>query len=192
MLGYDAPLPHRPRRVAVAGVSGSGKTTLAARIAALTGGPHTDIDGLFHGPGWTPRESFLDDVRDLLAGDAWTTEWQYRTARPLIAQRADLMVWLDLPFWTTTFPRVVRRTLRRRRHRTVLLNGNVEPPLRTLFTDSEHILRWAVSTRGKYADQVPGVARELPSLTVVRLRSAGQVERWVDGPLRNAVNGHRE
>ncbi|BBG03417.1 MULTISPECIES: AAA family ATPase [Pseudonocardia] len=192
MLGYDAHLPHRPRRIAVAGVSGSGKTTLAARIATLTGGPHTDIDGLFHGPGWTPRESFLDDVRALVAADAWTTEWQYRTARPLIAQHADLLVWLDLPFWTTTFPRVLRRTLGRRRHHTVLWNGNVEPPLRTLFTDSEHILRWAVSTRRKYADQVPAIARELPSLTVVRLRSATQVEQWITGPLRNAVHRHRE
>lgn len=50
MLSADYALPHRPRRVLVAGGSGSGKTTLAMRITDLIGSPHTEIDALFHGP----------------------------------------------------------------------------------------------------------------------------------------------
>lgn len=98
----------------MAGVSGVGKTTLAGRIAALTGGPHTEIDALFHGPAWTPRPGFLGDVRSLIRTDAWTTEWQYDAARPLLAGNADLLVWLDFPFVRVTLPRLVRRTIRRR------------------------------------------------------------------------------
>lgn len=109
MLSHDEPLPDRPRRVAVAGVAGVGKTTLARRIADVIGAPHIEIDVLYHGPNWEPRGSFLDDVRALVARDEWTTEWQYAYARPLVAGRADLVVWLDLPFWTTTLPRVARR-----------------------------------------------------------------------------------
>ena len=38
--------------------------------------------------------------------------------------------------------RLSRRTVSRVRHRTELWAGNTEPPLRTIFTDPEHILRW--------------------------------------------------
>ncbi|WP_348994585.1 hypothetical protein [Arthrobacter sp. AL12] len=70
MRSYQDRLPHPPKRVLVAGVSGVGKTTLGGRIAALTGGPHTEIDALFHGPAWTPRPEFLADVRSLIRTDA--------------------------------------------------------------------------------------------------------------------------
>ena len=50
VLRFDDPLGFRPRRVVVAGVSGTGKTTLATRIAPILDAPHTEIDGLYHGP----------------------------------------------------------------------------------------------------------------------------------------------
>lgn len=187
MLSADDPLPFAPRRVLVAGVSGSGKTTLAVRIAELTGGGHIEIDALFHGPDWTPRPTFVDEVSALVAQESWTTEWQYVSARPLLAQRAELLVWLDLPFLTVTLPRVTRRTLRRRLRRERLWNGNSEPPLRTIFTDREHIIRWAISTRHKYRDRVPRLEHEAPQLVVVRLRSQREVERWLRGPLARAA-----
>ena len=86
--------------------------------------PRTEIDALFHGENWTPRESFLGDVRALVDGEAWVTEWQYSLARPLLAERADLLIWLDLPFLRVALPRVIRRTVRRRRRR------QREPPRR--------------------------------------------------------------
>lgn len=187
MLCADDPLPYAPRRVVVAGVSGSGKTTFAARIARVTGGAHTEIDALFHGPGWTPRATFLDDVRTLVEGEKWTTEWQYSAARPLLAERADLLVWLDFPFATVTLPRVTSRTLRRRVRREQLWNGNVEPPLRTFFTDREHIVRWAIRTRSKYREWIPQLDAESPHLAVVRLRTPREGERWLRGPLARAV-----
>ena len=187
MLSFDGALPQRPRRVIVAGVSGTGKTTLAARIAVITGGPHTEIDALFHGPNWVPRPEFVDDVRAFIAAEAWTTEWQYSTAREVLAERADLLVWLDLPFLRVTLPRVIRRTFRRRVRREELWNGNVEPPFHTLLTDREHIVRWAISTRRKYTERVPVLEHQHPQLVVVRLRSQREVERWLGGPLTHAV-----
>lgn len=187
MLSADDTLPGRPHRVLVAGVTGAGKTTLAARIAVITGGSHTEIDALFHGPDWVQRPAFLDDVRAIIAEQAWTSEWQYSAARQLLAERADLLVWLDLPFWRVTLPRVIRRTVRRRLGRQVLWNGNVEPPFRTVFTDREYIVRWAISTRKKYREQVPRLVADHPHLVVVRLRTRRDVERWLAGPLRAAV-----
>lgn len=187
MLAFDDPLPRRPRRVAIAGVSGAGKTTLAARIAEIIEAPHTEIDGLFHGAGWTERPEFLDDVKRLVAGESWVTEWQYAPARPLITARADLLIWLDLPYWRCVLPCVVRRTLRRRLRRQELWNGNIEPALHTFFTDREHIVRWSLSTRRKYDERIPHLAEQDVSPTVVRLRSQSEVDRWLTGPLRSSA-----
>jgi adenylate kinase family enzyme len=187
MLSAGSPLPHRPRRIAVAGVSGSGKTTLAARIAAVTGAPHIEIDGLYHGADWVPRTEFLTDVTAFVQRDAWTTEWQYSPARPLLSARADLLVWLDVPFLRVTLPRVIHRTLRRRLRRERLWNGNVEPALHTFFSDPEHIVRWAISTRHTYLERVPPLEAQHPQLVIVRLRTPREVEAWLAGPLRDAT-----
>lgn len=189
MLTAADALPHRPRRVLVAGVSGVGKTTLAARIAAVTGGAHTEIDALFHGLDWVPRPEFLDDVRAFISAPSWTTEWQYSAARPLLSERADLLVWLDLPFARTALPRVVRRTISRRVRGEALWNGNVEPPLWTFLTDREHIVRWAIATRRRYSELLPDEERRHPNLVVVRLRSQRDVESWVETILPAAVRG---
>jgi adenylate kinase family enzyme len=173
--------------VLVAGVSGSGKTTLARRIGRIVGAPHTEIDALFHGPGWTPRPEFETDVDAMMHQPGWVTEWQYAPVRERLAASAELLVWLDLPFWTVTLPRVIRRTVRRRLEREELWNGNTEPPLRTFFTDPEHIVRWSVSTRNAYRGRVPVAEPVHPNLTVVRLRTVSQVETWLNGPLRDAM-----
>ena len=97
----------------------------------------------------------------------------------MLAERADLLVWLDLPFLTVVLPRVIRRTIRRRLRREKLWNGNVEDPLYTFFTNREHIVRWAWTTRNQYRKQVPALEPEFTGLTVVRLRSQQEVERWL-------------
>ena len=177
------PEPGRaPRRILVAGTSGSGKTTLARRLSAVLDVPHTELDGLHHGPRWTPRPEFEDDVRALAAGDAWVTEWQYRRVRPLLLGRAELLVWLDLPVAVVMW-QVVRRTVRRRLERTVLWNGNVEPPLTTFLTDPDHIVRWAWRTRHKLRGLDARLATDAPHVRVVRLRSRRAVDRWLTAQL---------
>ena len=166
----------------VAGTSGSGKTTLAALIAEALNVPHVEIDGLFHGPGWTPRVEFVSEVEAFTSRPAWVTEWQYPEARGLLAARADLLVWLDLPRWTV-MRQVIRRTLRRRLRRQRLWNDNVEPPLASFFTDPDHIVRWAWRTHRDNGERVLAVRPDLP---VVRLRSPREVRAWVDGPLSAA------
>ena len=167
-----------PRRILVAGTSGAGKTTLAGRLSRVLGVPHTELDALHHGPRWTPRPEFEDDARALAASDAWVTEWQYRRVRPLLLERAELLVWLDLPV-RVVMRQVTARTVRRRRERTVLWNGNVEPPLRTFLYDPDHIVRWAWRTRHKLRGLDVRLAEEAPHLRVVRLRSHEETDAWV-------------
>jgi adenylate kinase family enzyme len=178
MLSANDPLDPPPRRVLVAGVAGSGKTTLAGRIAERTGIPHTEIDALQHGENWTPRPEFADDVERFTRAESWITEWQYRGVRPLLAARADTLVWLDLPVGLT-MRRVIRRTLRRRLRRELLWNGNVEGPLWTFFTERDHIIRWAWRTRRSWQGHVAEAAARQPQLRIVRLASTSEIETWL-------------
>ena len=181
-LVFDDAPPARPSRVLVAGTSGSGKTTLAGRIGVALGLPHTEIDALFHGPGWTKRPTFEADVAALAARPEWVTEWQYRAVRPFLADRADLLVWLDPPV-AVVMGQLLRRTLTRRLRRQELWNGNIEPPLATILTDPEHILRWGWNTRHQTAQRVESLAGSHPGLPVVHLRSRREARAWLVGPV---------
>jgi adenylate kinase family enzyme len=178
VLSAADPLPCRAQRITVAGVSGSGKSTLARQLGELLDLTYVELDALYHGPRWTERPEFEADVEAFSAGDRWVCEWQYDAARPLLAARADLLVWVDLPF-PLALARVVRRTVRRRLRRDVLWNGNREGPLHRFFTDPEHIVRWAISSRKRLPERVALLEAEHPHLVIVRLRSRGEIRRWV-------------
>lgn len=102
-----APLPVRPRRILVAGTSGAGKTTVARRVANLLDIPHIEIDALFHGPGWTPLDTFESEVRSFSGRSCWVTEWQYSRVRPLLAQRADHKTALRIATLLEQYPDLV-------------------------------------------------------------------------------------
>jgi adenylate kinase family enzyme len=167
----------------VAGTSGAGKTTVARRVAAMLNIPHIEIDALFHGPGWTVRDTFESEVHSFSADSCWVTEWQYSRVRAILAQRADLLIWLDFSR-ALVMRQVIRRTVRRRLSRQVLWNGNVEPPLWTILRDRDHIVRWSWSTHHKTATRMATLLVEHPDLVVVHLASRSDVERWFAGPLQ--------
>jgi adenylate kinase family enzyme len=182
MLSADDPLPLRPERVLIAGVTGSGKTTLARRVARLWDLRHVEIDALFHGENWTPRPTFIDDVRAFAAEDRWVTEWQYTSkgTDEILAPRAQIVIWLDYPYRIAR-RRLLARTLRRRLLRTPLWNGNVEPALweRDGWTGENDILRWQKNTRTKWSERMPRIEATHPHLNVVRLDHPRALEAWL-------------
>ncbi|MFD9738876.1 AAA family ATPase [Umezawaea sp. NPDC059074] len=188
LLGPSDPLPHPPRRVVVAGSSGAGKSTLARAIAAALGLSYVEMDALYHGPQWTPRPEFAADVRNFVRGPAWVTEYQYNHVRPLLLAAADTLVWLDFPRHLV-MRRLVVRTVRRRITRSHLWNGNYEPPLHTVFTDREHLWRWAWTSYGRTRHKMTTVldGEHGARLVIVRLRGRKDVDRWRAGPLRHAA-----
>jgi len=164
------------QRVLIAGSSGAGKSTLAAELARRRRLPYTELDSLFHGPGWVPRPEFLDDVRAVIAGESWVSEWQYDAARPLLLGRADTLIWLDFPR-RTVMQRVLRRSLRRALLRERTFNDNTEGFRNWL--DPGHPIRWAWSHHQHPRVRVLAAMEQRPELTVLRFRSPAEVRRWL-------------
>lgn len=87
------------QRIMILGGSGSGKSTLARQIGAITGLPVVHIDPMYWAPGWVPRSA--EETRALslaaAAGQAWVFEGNHTETMEARAERADLIVFLDLP-----------------------------------------------------------------------------------------------
>jgi adenylate kinase family enzyme len=164
--------------VLVIGQSAAGKTTTARLLASRLGAPHVELDALFHGPGWTASPTFLADVRAATEGEAWVVDGNYSpVVGTLLWERADTIVWLDVPR-TTTVRRAITRTARRSLLRTHLWNGNRER-LRTILR-ATHPIRWTWRTfyanRAKY--EAMWSQPEFGHLTKFRLQSAAAVREW--------------
>ncbi len=172
-----------PRRVAFVGVSCSGKTTTARRLAQRLGVPYIELDELNHGPGWSEvsEGELRGRVEQALAsaGDAWVVEPTYtRKLGELIYERADTLVWLDLPL-AVCLRRIWRRTWSRILRREELWHGNRES-IRNAFLVRDSLFRGAVSAHRRNPTVIPARAFRHPQLRLVRLRSAAEVERWLD------------
>ncbi|HUZ68427.1 MAG TPA: hypothetical protein VMU65_01835 [Candidatus Saccharimonadales bacterium] len=135
------------RRVAVIGSSGSGKTWLASRLAAALGIPHVELDAIHHGPDWAamPAEEMRSELDLCCAADsAWVADGNYQTkGGDLVRERADTVVWLDLPR-RTVMRQLLLRTLRHALRRERLWNGNRESLRDVLSSDPERsVIVWA-------------------------------------------------
>ena len=108
-------------RVVVVGACGAGKTTFARALANCLGAPFVELDALHHGPGWSIRPSFAEDVEIATRGPRWVADGNYSALRPMLWSRADAVVWLDLPLWLVEY-QVIRRSLLRWIRRTELWN----------------------------------------------------------------------
>ena len=172
-----------PPRLLVTGNSGSGKTTLARLLASDLGIPHVELDGLYHGPGWTPADpdKFRARVRVATAEPAWVIDGNYTSiVGQILRDRAGLVIALDLPRWRV-MARITRRTLGRMITRAELWNGNQEEWRNLLTLDPEtNIVLWAWTQHSKYHQRAvyeEQLGRRHGPPTI-RLTSPTQVQRF--------------
>ena len=171
------------RRVSIQGISGSGKTTLGRALGERLGVRHLETDGLVHQAGWRelPDADLRAAIEPVLAGDGWVIDSDYRRKLgTLVLERADTVVWLDLPL-RVCLRRLLRRTVGRIHRGEELWNGNRES-WRSAFWGWESLFVYAVRKHVSQRRTLPALlARpELAHLQVVRLRTPAQVRAWLD------------
>ena len=170
------------RCVSIQGISGSGKTTLGAALAARLGVPHLETDALVHGPDWaeTPDAELRAALEEFMRADGWVIDSDYRRKLgTLVLERADTVVWLDLPLHVC-LRRLWGRTVPRIRHQQPLWNDNRES-WRAAFWGWDSLFVYAirkhVGHRRRFTELL--ARPELAHLELVRLRSPREVEAWL-------------
>jgi adenylate kinase family enzyme len=173
------------KRVSVVGSAGSGKSRLAQRIAEALDVPYVELDAIQHLPNWEPLDpdEFAATVSAIAANDAWVIDGNYRTVvvDGPVWQRADTVVWLDLPRRVTMY-QVIGRSLRRVVRREQLWNGNRETLRNLLSWDPyKSIIRWTWTQHEKYQARF-GAAMTSPALAhidFIRISSHDEAESWL-------------
>jgi adenylate kinase family enzyme len=166
------------RRILVKGASGAGKSTLGSQLAARLDLPWVELDSLHHGPNWSAASATELQARVLATLDddrGWVVDGNYDSKLgPLLWDRAQLIIWLDLPL-TTKLLRLAHRTAGRLLRKQELWNGNRET-LAGAVWGSDALLPWAVRSHFHHRRVWPA---QLAGRAFVRLRSARQVDAWL-------------
>jgi adenylate kinase family enzyme len=168
-------------RISVIGTSGSGKTTFADKLAGILHIPHVELDALHWEADWVPahREVFRSRVREAVGAERWVVDGNYgNSARDLVWERADTIVWLDFSF-TVTISRILRRTIYRLMTGEERCNGNRERVGLALSRDS--VILWALQSYKRHGMEHPLLlaAQEQRGARTVRLHSPKEADRWL-------------
>ncbi len=99
------------RRVHIIGGPGSGKSTLAAQLGKRMSVSVYDLDAVAYEGGAGPKRELSArhaDVERIAQTPGWVTEGIYLWWCDPLAEKADRIVWLDVP-WRVAVYRIVRR-----------------------------------------------------------------------------------
>ena len=98
-------------RITIIGNCGSGKSTLARKISEQFNIPHIHLDRFwFEANGHTVRKDDVEGkekvrvrirekVEEFIKHDSWVSDGWYSRVQPIIAERANYVVFLDIPLW---------------------------------------------------------------------------------------------
>lgn len=104
----------RDARILITGAPGSGKTRLAQLLAVRRGMPWFELDTVIYVDGNGPKRPFAERLRlahEIAVRPVWIVEGNYLWWAAELYSAADLVVWLDLPWYVAT-ARVVWRHIR--------------------------------------------------------------------------------
>ena len=104
------------KRIAIVGISGSGKSTLANKLGKKLNRPIIHLDKLYWDKDWkekyATKEEFRRVAEELAKQDSWIIDGNYRSTIDSRLERADTIVFLDLPKWQCLW-RVFKRIFNR-------------------------------------------------------------------------------
>lgn len=99
-------------RVIVIGCSGSGKSTLSQKLHRILQLPIIHLDRYYWQANWqaTEQEAWDQKVTEFALTDRWIIDGNYSRTLDIRIERADVIVFLDMPRWLCMY-RIVKRRI---------------------------------------------------------------------------------
>lgn len=106
-------------RVMILGSAGSGKSTLARKLSNILNLPVIHLDRYYWNPNWipTPNEEWDEIVKDFTKKEQWIIDGNYSRTMDIRIERADLIIYLDMPRWLCLCRIFQRRVMYRKKTR---------------------------------------------------------------------------
>lgn len=176
------------QRIHILGAAASGKTTLAQQIAARRACPCYELDTVAYEGGNSRKRTLAERLASLqviTAQPAWVTEGFYIWWIDDLLSQADVIVWLDLP-WYIAMPRIITRHVKlswagTNRHRGLFKLAKFTWGCRHYYTDSVlHIPEtpdqdWGINRVGVMSYLQPFMAK------VLHCQQPADVRRFLEG-----------
>jgi adenylate kinase family enzyme len=162
-------------RIAVIGAGGAGKSHLARTLGQRLDLPVIHLDAHYWGPGWRPLPAadWAARQRELVSGDRWVADGTYASTLAVRLERADTIVFLDLPPLLCAW-RVLWRRAASHRHPAADLAAGLHPKV-----DREFLAYVLSFRRRRRPVLLAELARWSHGRTVVMLRSRRAIRRFI-------------
>ncbi len=103
------------KKIMIMGSAGSGKSTLAKTLSNITGIEAIHLDREFWKPGWvmTEKPEQVIKHKTFMKNDSWIIDGNYNESLQERVEHADLIIFLDMPFYLC-FYRIISRSYKYR------------------------------------------------------------------------------
>lgn len=170
-------------RINVIGVSGSGKSTVSKMIAEKLSLSYIEMDRIFWGPDWywPSDEEFFQKLSEELSVDRWVLDGNYSRTVPIKWDRVQLVVWVDMSFWTTMMQAVCRATKRSWTKEEIWPGTGNRETFRKSFLSKDSMILWTFKTykrvRGHYLECIAD--ERYSHIKFIRLSSRKEIRQFV-------------
>ena len=165
------------QRIMIIGGPGSGKSTLARDLGARLRLPVVHFDPMFWAPGWVQRDRAETHALILAAAgnEEWVMDGNHSETYEVRADRADMIVYLDLPRALRLW-RIVKRRVRF--HRRTRPDMPADCPERLDWEFLIFVWKWGRAGQGKALALLDKMRERT---RIVHLTSPVQVRRFLAG-----------
>ena len=176
----------------VLGVSpGVGKSSFARKLSEKKGIPVYHLDSYFWKPGWveSSQKEFREKQQRLVEQERWIIEGNYTSTYKIRSQKADTLIYLELPLAACLYRVVKRRIINHGKTRPDMALGCPEKLDRGFLT---FIISTYRARKVKMRKRMVEFIEESPHNKVIFLRGRKQIDGFLKGMAEFPLSAYQD